>query len=112
MDGRQHMTREMLEYEFNNQADAVARVLTLFSDQKLSLSDVTQKLAEAERRAKFVCGFIDLDDRNEEKNELENRLIERGIIVRHNDGSISLTPLGEKRSAIKLPEPIEARLRS
>ena len=100
----------ILEFEFNMQANAVARVLTLVGEDKYSLDDVTRLLADAERNAPFFCGFVSLDEDVLFKAGLETRLIERGVVVKDKDGKLSLTAEGRKRSSVQLPQPIELNL--
>lgn len=95
------------------QADAVTRAVSLLGkNREWLLNDVLQKLADAETKSEFLCGFVDLVASDEsEKNELLQYLVQQDSIVLNDDRSFKLSSNGEKRSSTPLPPQIESELR-
>jgi fructose-specific component phosphotransferase system IIB-like protein len=91
-----------------NQINAVARVLFLFADnQKITFNDITAALARAETTARFMCGFVALDDDATYKEQLKEYLVENQFITIDGQGYVSLTEMGNTRAETALPPQIE-----
>ena len=99
------------EVVLRRQIDAVLRVLSLFPGKKMTVHDAIGVLAGAEDEAQFVCGFIDLNQYNDEKELIVEAAIARGFISVDENGHMTLTPAGQDKGQTKLPEPIEQILR-
>ena len=105
------MGADIREIVLGHQLDAATRTVSLFSDRKMTIHDVINILAQAEDDAQYVCGFIDLDQYDDEKNLILEKLVERGLGNVDDRGYITLTPEGLKRAQTKLPKPIEEKLK-
>lgn len=58
MNERKNLDSETRNFELRMQADAVTRAISLLGkDKEWSLNDVLQKLADAESKSGFLCGF-------------------------------------------------------
>ena len=104
-------------YIRNMQADALLTAAAFIEAEKpgstYTLRDLVDLLADAEREAQFICGFVPLA---EEEDLLQAGLAtevmkERGLIDVSEDGSISLTEEGKTRAnEVSLPPQIEEKL--
>ena len=113
MSEKRNIDQETRSFELRMKADAVTRATFLLGkDGERFLNDVLQKLADAESKSGFLCGFVDLAASDElEKDELLQYLVQQDLIVLNNNGSFKLSPNGEKRSSAQLPPQIETELR-
>ncbi len=95
-----------------NQINAAARTISLVGKNRtLTLDDVFRKLAEAERETNFVCGFVELYEKNKEYIDLlKEHLVYRGFVVISSDNLVSLTQKGKQRAETPLPHQIEQSL--
>lgn len=112
MSERRNLDSETRSFELRMQADAITRAVSLLGkDREWLLNDVLQKLADAESKSGFLCGFVDLLAADgSEKNELLQYLMQQDLIVLNDDGSFKLSSNGEKRSSAPLPPQIESEL--
>lgn len=93
------------------QINAVARAMQLIGyGIPMTLNEAVGILAFAETKAKFVCGFADLNNSDEVKKQLEEEIVKRGFVT-VDDGKLSLTETGKERAGVALPPQIEAILR-
>src|SRR3989338_9785253 len=69
------------EVVLGRQLDAVTRVLGLFTDQSLTASDVFNVLAQAETDAQYLCGFVDLNQYDDEKRVIIEHAINRKLVT-------------------------------
>ena len=113
MSEKRNINSETRSFELRMQADAVTRAVSLLGkDREWFLNDVLQKLADAERKSGFLCGFVDLAASNElEKEELLHYLVQQDLIVLNDNEPFKLSLNGEKRSSAPLPPQIESELR-
>ncbi|OGN14404.1 MAG: hypothetical protein A3J47_03115 [Candidatus Yanofskybacteria bacterium RIFCSPHIGHO2_02_FULL_43_22] len=100
------------EVVLGRQLDAVTRVLGLFTDQSLTASDVFNVLAQAETDAQYLCGFVDLNQYDDEKRVIIEHAINRKLVTIDTDKHLSLTLEGRERAKKELPEPIEESIRN
>ncbi|MDA2936083.1 hypothetical protein MYX06_02605 [Patescibacteria group bacterium AH-259-L05] len=103
------MKQESIEKEvFEMQIDAIVRGIVLIGkDAKITIDDVFDALANAEKDAQFLCGFEMLNDAEEVKKQLADHLIVHGFVTIDDEGYVSLTAKGLERSKKKLPSEIE-----
>jgi hypothetical protein len=105
-----NLTPETREFEINQQINAVTRALELLGkDGRASLNDIIEALAKAEVDSQFLCGFVDLNSAESEKQSLEQELVKRGFATIEN-GNLKLTNTGKQRANIPLPLQIEEAL--
>ena len=100
------------EMVLEHQLDAVTRVLSLFSDDKMTINNIFKVLSRAEDNARFVCGFVELNKHDDEKIFILDNLINRKLAVMDKDGFLNLTPEGKERSRKELPMPIEKSIKN
>ncbi len=99
------------EVVLENQIDAVTRVLYLLSDKRMTSDDIFNALAQAETDADFLCGFVDLNQYDNEKRSIIEKAIEQGLMNLDVNGRLSLTAEGRERGKKELPRPIEENIR-
>lgn len=102
-------TEEMRRVVLRRQVGAVARVIFLIG-REMTIDNVTAALAEAERAANFMCGFVMLDDDTEAKETIVNEMLTMGYASLDEDGAIKLTDAGKGLSQVPLPRQIEEKL--
>lgn len=104
-------TEELAKVILENQVNAVARTIFLTGkNRKVTFIDIICELALAEKKAKFVCGFEELNDSESYKDFLKKYLTEKGFVATDAEGYITLTTVGEERARVELPPPIEQQL--
>lgn len=95
-----------------NQIDAIIRAISLIGkDKNFTFNDITSALAEAEKVARFFCGFEMLHNDENVKKNLLSRLIAGKLVTIDKNGRLSLTKIGLKRSKKELPAEIKRNLR-
>ncbi|HEY4484668.1 MAG TPA: hypothetical protein VI978_03035 [Candidatus Paceibacterota bacterium] len=99
------------EVVLGRQIDAVARVLKLLPNKSLTSGDIFKILAQAEVDAEFLCGFVDLNQHDNEKRVIIEKAVERGAVSLNESGHLSLTAEGKERGKKELPQPIEENIK-
>lgn len=96
---------------FKNQINAIIRTRYLLGEQEpnksYSIEDVIDTLARAEKRSKFICGFVHLNQSPETIAYLKDYMVENKYLSVDNQNQISLTEKGRSRSNTRLPDKIE-----
>lgn len=89
------------------QINAITRAVLLIKDvESVTFDDVLSRLSSAEKKAVFVCGFVELERDQDYKRQLKEYLIKEEFL--YVDGeNISLTEKGRERANNKLPNVIE-----
>ncbi|MBI2639740.1 MAG: hypothetical protein HYW90_02500 [Candidatus Sungbacteria bacterium] len=103
-------TEEMVKVVLQHQVDAVTRTIFLLAEAGVTFEDIIRKLAESEEKANFVCGFVELEKAEKEKQILKRYLVDHGFVTVNEEGLISLTAKGEERAKTELPQQIEQAL--
>lgn len=110
MRSKEEMEKVILE----NQVDAVSRCKYILSEKfpgyEHSMEDIILKLAEAEQKAQFVCGFEQLNKAPDVIESIKSYMEKQGYIKISNKGKINLTEKGLMRAKNKLPNIIEQYL--
>lgn len=107
-----HITADKVPPEvLRRQIDAVTRTVVLLrKDGKIRFDDIMHELADAEIRAEYVCGFVELYDQEDEKEYLKENILEKGVATIDDEGFLTLTAIGQERAKVELPAPIEEQL--
>ena|SRR3989344_2883223 len=99
------------EVVLERQIDAVTRVLKLLPNKSLTSGDIFNILAQAEEDAEFLCGFVALNQHDNEKMVIIGKAVEWGLISLDGNGYLDLTAEGEERGKKELPQPIEENIK-
>ena len=99
------------ESVLERQLDAITRVLGLFADKDLTADDVFNVLAQAETDAQYLCGFVDLNQYDDEKRVIIEQAVNCKLVTTGTKNRLRLTPTGKERAKKELPQPIEESMR-
>lgn len=93
------------------QVEAITRATYLMvlkePTKKYSIKDVVEALAKAEKQARFLCGFVLLNQNVEYVELLEKYMVKEQYLILEDNEYVSLTEKGKIKSNISLPENIE-----
>lgn len=103
---------EAVQQTLRLQCDAFTRAFVLMKEKdNVTFDDVIRVLADAEREAQYVCGFVGLENDTESKTALVKKLRKDELIREDTDGNIVLTTKDERRGQKKpLPSEIERHI--
>ena len=92
------------------QVEAVVRAVAIHPGEPVGLQGVLERLAQAERRSGFECGFVGLAQEAGEHEALRRALADGGYVEGDGRGALVLTGKGRELAHETLPGQIEVEL--
>lgn len=104
-----HHDHIFVEFVTEQQLNALSRACALIKKKKMSASyeEIFIRLALAEQKSEFLCGFCSLAAAKTYREQLKQLAVDRGVISVDSNDQVTLMPEGERRSTIELPPQIE-----
>lgn len=85
-----------------NQVNAISWAISVLSStRKVAFDDVTRSLAEAETRAQFQCGFVNLEAATDYKKGLKQYMFDEGYFTLGLGDCLLLTAKGIEASKVE-----------